>query len=115
MKEIELREIAHARSGEKGNDSNVAVFAYDPADYALLCEQLTVEAIRGIYGPLLRGEVERYEAPNVSGLNFLLRGALDGGLSRTLAFDESGKALSSLALGHRITVPDDYCPPARPS
>lgn len=115
MKQIELREIAHARGGEKGNDSNVAVIAYDPADYALLCEQLSVDVIRRIYGPLMRGDVERYEAPNVSGLNFVLHGALGGGRSRTLAFDESGKALSSLVLGHRVTVSDDYSPPARPS
>ena len=115
MKQIELREIAHARGGEKGNDSNVAVFAYDAADYPLLCEQLTVDVIRGTYGPLLQGDVERYEAPNVSGLNFLLRGALGGGRSRTLAVDESGKALSSLVLGHRLTVPDDYRSPPRPA
>ena len=115
MKQIELRQITHARSGEKGNDSNVAVFAYDAADYPLLCEQLTVDVIRGTYGLLLQGDVERYEAPNVSGLNFLLHGALGGGRSRTLAFDESGKELSSLVLGHRLTVPDDYRSRPRPA
>ena len=113
MKQIELREIAHARSGEKGDLCNVAVFAYDPRDFALLRERLTADVVRRLYGPLLRGEVERYEAPNVAGLNFVLHGALGGGRSRTLAFDESGKALSSLLLTYRISVPDDYESPRR--
>jgi hypothetical protein len=114
MREIEVRELALARSGEKGDDVNVAVVALDPAAYDLLRERLTAEVVGGLYGPLVRGGVERYEAPNVCGLNFVLRGALGGGRSRTLAFDESGKALASVVLRHRIAVPDDYRPPARP-
>lgn len=108
MKSIALREVAHARSGEKGNDSNVTVVAYDMADYELLCEQVTVEAVAGIYGPITRGTIVRYEAPRIGALNFVLRDVLEGGRSRTLAFDESGKALSSLILTIPISVPDHY-------
>ncbi len=75
--------------------------------YPLLCEQLTVDVIRGIYGPLLQGDVERYEAPNVSGLNFLLHGALDGGGTLSLKTDAQGKVLSTAMLRMEVDVPDD--------
>lgn len=110
MKTLPLREVAHARSGEKGNDSNVSVIAYQMADYELLCNQVTVEAIAALYGPITRGSIVRYEVPRIGALNFVLRDVLEGGRSRTLAFDESGKALSSLVLTLPVQVPDDYCP-----
>lgn len=106
MPEIALRDIAHARSGEKGENVNLAVIAYDDSDYEFLRENLTAAVVAEIYGPLLSGTVERYEAPNISGLNFVLTGALRGGRSRTLAVDESSKALSSLVLAHTFPPPD---------
>jgi len=108
MKTIPLREIAHARSGEKGNDSNVSVIAYDMADYEVLCQQVTVQAVKALYGPITRGTIVRYEAPRIGALNFVLRDVLEGGRSRTLAFDESGKALSSLMLTLPVVVSDEY-------
>jgi len=108
MKTIVLREIAHARSGEKGNDSNVSVIAYDIADYEILCQQVTVEAVRTRYGSITCGSIIRYEAPRIGALNFVLRDVLEGGRSRTLAFDESGKALSSLMLTLPVVVPSEY-------
>lgn len=108
MKRIPLREFAHARSGEKGNDSNVAVIAYDPATYPVLRDQVTVEAVQRLYGPITKGKITRYEVPRIGALNFVLRDALDGGRSRTLAFEESGKALSTLILTLEIDV-DDAC------
>jgi hypothetical protein len=108
VKRISLREVAHARSGEKGNAANVAVIAYDEADYTILRDQVTVESVKRLYGPITRGSITRYEVPNIGALNFVLEDVLEGGRSRTLAFDESGKALSSLMLTMEVDVPDGY-------
>jgi len=108
MKRIALREIAHCRSGEKGNGSNVSVIAYNIDDYALLERTVTVAAVRALYGPITKGNILRYEVPAIGALNFVLENVLEGGRSRTLAFDESGKALSSLMLTLQIDVPDAF-------
>jgi hypothetical protein len=105
MPTTSLREIAHARSGEKGNSSTISVIAYDLADYALLREQVTEAAVRALYGPITRGSITRYEVPRIGALNFVLEDVLEGGRSRTLAFEESGKALSSLMLTLPMQVP----------
>ena len=107
-KTVTLREVAHSRSGEKGNSCMVSVIAYDPADYALLAAQVTVDAVRQLYGPIAKGDIRRYEVPRIGALNFVLDEVLEGGRSRTLAFEESGKALSSLMLTMPIDVPADY-------
>ncbi|MFW7341146.1 hypothetical protein V0R37_06315 [Pollutimonas sp. H1-120] len=106
MKRITLREIAHSRSGEKGNGSNVSVIGYSQADYPLIKERVTVEAVQKLYGPITKGKITRYEVPSIGALNFVLEDVLEGGRSRTLAFEESGKALSSLMLAMEIDVPD---------
>ncbi len=108
MKTVTLREVAHSRSGEKGNSSTVSVIAYEMEDYALLLEQVTVDAVRRLYGPITKGGIQRYEAPRIGALNFVLDEVLEGGRSRTLAFEESGKALSSLMLSLPVQVPDGY-------
>lgn len=95
---MKLREIAASRSGDKGDVSNICVFVYDPADYPLLVERMTVEAVREHFGDLVRGEVTRYELPNVHGLNFVLEEALGGGVSMTLRTDPHGKSFQSLVL-----------------
>ena len=105
---VKLREIAHARSGEKGDIVNISVIAYREEDYELIEKRVTVASVRELFGPITKGEIRRYEVPNVGALNFVLEGALGGGRSRTLAFDESGKALSSLILTMDIEVPDTY-------
>ena len=105
---IALREIAHCRSGEKGHGANISVIAYDNADYALLCREVTVDAVRGLFGPITKGEIHRYEAPRIGALNFVLDNVLEGGRSRTLAFEESGKALSSLMLRLQVPVPEGF-------
>lgn len=110
MNTIMLREVAHARSGEKGNTSTISVIAYRPQDYALLKEQITVQAVQSVYGPIVKGRITRYEAPRIGALNFVLENVLEGGRSRTLAFEESGKALSSLMVTLPIDVPDDFVP-----
>jgi len=108
MKRISLREFAHSRSGEKGNSSTLSVIAYDQKDYVILRDQVTLDAVRRLYGPITKGKMTRYEVPAIGALNFVLEDVLEGGRSRTLAFDESGKALSSLLLTMEIDVPDSY-------
>ena len=110
MKTLLLREIAHARSGDKGDTSNVGVIAYDEGDYPILRDQVTVERVRALYGALVLGEVTRYELPNIGALNFVLRGALQGGVTTSLALDPHGKTRSSLILELPIEVPDTYVP-----
>jgi len=105
---VTLREVAHSRSGEKGNRSTVSVIAYEMEDYELLREQVTVDAVRRLYGPITKGDIRRYEVPRIGALNFVLDEVLEGGRSRTLAFEESGKALSSLMLSLPIDVPAGY-------
>jgi hypothetical protein len=113
MQTLPLREIAHARSGDKGDTSNVGVIAYDEADYPILREQVTAERVAALYGDLVRGEVIRYELPNIGALNFVLKQALAGGVTTSLALDPHGKTRSSLILDLPIDVPDEYVPPRR--
>lgn len=108
MKRVKLREVAHARSGDKGDAVNIAVVAYREEDYHLLEAHLTVEAASIAYGQVSQGNIRRHEMPSIGALNFVLERALAGGRSRTLAFDESGKALSARILEVEIEVPDDF-------
>ncbi len=95
---MKLREIAYSRSGDKGDTSNICVFAYDPADYQVLAERLTADLVREHFAGLVEGDVVRYELPNVHGLNFVLDRALGGGVSMTLRVDPHGKSFQSLVL-----------------
>jgi len=105
---IKLREIAHSRTGEKGDSVNLSVIAYREEDYYLIKEQVSVPRVQELFGPIVKGKITRYEIPNIGALNFLMENALDGGRSRNLAFDESGKALSSLVYRLDIEVPKGY-------
>ena len=102
---VPLREVAHARAGDKGNRSNVSVFAFDPAHYGTLCDQLTPERLKREFGALLTGPVTRYELPALCGLNFVMDDALEGGVNESLNLDGHGKSWSSLVLGLDITIP----------
>jgi hypothetical protein len=106
-RKVPLHEIAHARAGDKGNTSNISVWVYDPGDYTLLKEQLTAERIRTAFPNLIRGEVMRYELDNLSGLNFVMGEALEGGVNTSLGLDSHGKSWSFLILGLEIEVPDN--------
>ncbi|HEX5213686.1 MAG TPA: hypothetical protein VFW22_18330 [Pseudolabrys sp.] len=94
-----VRDIAHARAGDKGNTSNVNVWAYDAADYELLKKTLTAERIKQAFPHLIRGAVARYELPHLYGLNFVMQDALEGGVNRSLNLDSHGKSWSYLILG----------------
>ena len=94
-----VRDIAHARAGDKGNTSNVNVWTYDAADYDLLKRSLTAERIKREFPQLVCGAVERYEMPHLHGLNFVLHDALEGGVNASLNLDSHGKSWSYLLLG----------------
>ncbi len=99
-----LQHVAHARSGDKGNTSNIVVIAYDDAGFAVLREQLTAERVMAAFAHLAQGPVERYEVPNLRALNFVIHKALAGGVTRSLRLDPHGKTFSALMVG--IELPD---------
>ncbi|MGB0543826.1 MAG: AtuA-related protein [Longimicrobiales bacterium] len=106
MTKVQLVQLAHARSGDKGDTANVGVIAYDPDHYDLLREQLTPERVKAHFGELVKGDVERFELPNLGALNFLLHGALGGGGTMSLMNDAQGKVFSTGLLRMEIEVPD---------
>ena len=101
-----LREIAHARAGDKGDRSNVSVWVYDPAHYEQVRAQLTAERLKAAFPELLRGPVRRYEVPGLHGLNFVMDDALEGGVNTSLNLDSHGKSWSFLLLGLEIELED---------
>lgn len=105
MPRIQLKDIAHARSGDKGDTVNVGVIAFDPAHYDLLVEQLTPERVKDHFGEMVKGDVERYELPNLSALNFLLHNALGGGGTVSLMTDAQGKTFSTAMLRMELEIP----------
>lgn len=104
---VKLQHLAHSRSGDKGNTSNIAVFAYEPEFYPLLKAQLTAEKFKAFHRGAITGAVERYEVDAIHALNFVAFGALGGGVSRSLCLDNYGKSLSAAVLGFEIDVPDE--------
>jgi len=103
-----LSTIAHGRSGDKGNHANVAVIAYTPAGFAWLREHLTAERVAAYFAPLQPSRVERFEAENVLGLNFMLYDALAGGASRSLRTDTQGKTFALALLQMPVELPADH-------
>jgi hypothetical protein len=95
---VRVYDIAHGRAGDKGDTSNVSVIAYDAAGWEILQKWLTVECVQKHFAHLLTGRVRRYELPNLQALNFVMEGALGGGVTRSLAQDAHGKSLSSLMM-----------------
>jgi len=105
---ISLSDIAHGRSGDKGNHANIAVLAYTPAGFAWLREHLTAEVLRAYFAPLRPSRVDRYEAANLLALNFVLHDVLGGGASRSLRTDTQGKVLALALLQMPVERPKDY-------
>jgi len=93
-----LRDLAHARTGDKGDTANIAVIAYESGDYAFLRSALTAERVRAYFDGIVHGEVRRYELPRLGALNFVMSRALGGGVTRSLALDAHGKSLGSALL-----------------
>ncbi|MEO0729938.1 MAG: hypothetical protein AAFY64_06125 [Pseudomonadota bacterium] len=107
MAKIPLRELAHARAGDKGNVSSISVWPYDPGDYALLKRELTAERVKAAYPNLFTGPVIRHEMDELGGLNFVMHDALEGGVNTSLNLDGHGKSWSFLLLALEINVPDN--------
>jgi hypothetical protein len=110
---IPLYAMAHARSGDKGDGSNVGVLAYDERGYEILLRWLTTERVRGHFAGIVLGPVERFELPNLLGLNFVLHDSLGGGGSASLKNDAQGKTHALGLLRMIVEVPHDYVPRAR--
>jgi hypothetical protein len=105
MARVQLKEVAHARSVDKGDTVNVGVIAYRPEDYELLVEQLTAERVKAHFGDMVKGGVQRFELPNLGALNFLLHNALGGGGTVSLMTDAQGKTFSTAILRMELDVP----------
>ncbi len=107
MAKVRLLELAHARSGDKGDTVNVGLIAYEPEDYLLIKKHVTTDKVKHHFRSLAKGGVERFELPNLHALNFLLHGALDGGGTVSLMTDAQGKVFSTALLRMEIEVPDE--------
>ena len=103
--QVRLLDLAHTRSGDKGDMANCGVIALRAEWYPVLVRELTVERVRAHFGALIAGPVERFELPNLNALNFLLHGALDGGGTLSLKTDAQGKVVSTAMLRMVLTVP----------
>ena len=112
---ITLSAIAHGRSGDKGNHANVAVIAYTQAGYDWLRRRLGPREVGDYFAALGATKVERYEVPNVWGLNFVLYDVLAGGASRSLRIDTQGKTLALALLRMRLDRPEHYEAMIRPA
>lgn len=104
---VQLVRLAHARSGDKGDTANVGLIALKPEYYPVLVEKVTADAVKQHFGPMVKGEVERFELPNLGALNFLLHGSLGGGGTLSLMTDAQGKTFSTALLRMYIDVPEE--------
>ena len=102
MARVQLVDVAHTRSGDKGDTANVGVIAYDPEHYELLCRELTTDRVKDHFGSMVRGAVARFELPNWGALNFPLHGALAAGGTMSLMHDAKGKVFSTSLLSTEI-------------
>lgn len=105
---MKLRELAHSRTGDKGNRSNISLIPYDPAHYQHLAEVVTAQWVKAHFHDIVHGAVERYELPAIHAFNFVLDDALGGGVARSLSLDTHGKSLSSALLEMEVPAPPGY-------
>ncbi len=119
---VKLVEIAFARSGDKGDTANVGLIAFRQSIYPILVQEVTAERVKQHFEGLCKGEVERFELPNLRALNFLLHNSLGGGGTVSLMLDAQGKTFSTALLRMEIDVPDELLesgegktPPGRPN
>jgi hypothetical protein len=107
MTSIRLEDIAHARSGDKGDGSNVGLIAYTEAGFRLLQRLLTVERVKQHFSALCKGDVERFEVPNLKAINFILHDSLGGGGSESVKTDAQGKTHGQALLRMELDLPGD--------
>ncbi len=99
-----LGAIAHTRSGDKGDTSNIGVIAFKPEHYPTIVREVTAERVKAFFGEMVKGEVERFELPNLGAINLLLHGALGGGGTISLRVDAQGKTYGAALLGMEIEL-----------
>lgn len=104
MKKIQLRQIAHGRSGDKGDAANIGIIAYDDKGYQIIEKYLTAEKVKKHFEGICKGKVERYELPNIRALNFILHNTLGGGGTVSLKHDAQGKTLAAALLRLELDV-----------
>ena len=104
---VELLKLAHARSGDKGDTANVGVIALKDEFYPLLVREVTAEKVKEHFGEIVKGDVERFELPNLNALNFLLHESLGGGGTLSLMTDAQGKTFSTALLRMKIDIPEE--------
>jgi hypothetical protein len=104
---VQLRRLAHARSGDKGDTANIGIIAYTPRIYSFLKDHLTADRVAEHFSGMIEGPVERYELDNLDALNFLLHGALGGGGTMSLMTDAQGKVYSTALLRLELDVSED--------
>jgi hypothetical protein len=104
---VQLVKLAHARSGDKGDTANVGLIALSDEIYPILAREVTADAVKKHFGPMVKGAVERFELPNLGALNFLLHGSLGGGGTLSLMTDAQGKTFSTALLRMYIDLTDD--------
>ena len=101
---VPLRDIAHARAGDKGDRSNICLFVYDHTHYEAVAAQVTAARVKSEFGALFRGAVTRYDLPALDGFNFVLDATLEGGVNSSLNLDGHGKSFSFLLLGLTVEL-----------
>lgn len=101
---IRLIDIAHARSGDKGDTANIGLIARDEKHFSILKKYVTAEKVKSFFGEMVKGDVERFELPNLGALNFLLHGALGGGGTKSLMTDAQGKTYAAALLRMEIEI-----------
>jgi hypothetical protein len=104
MAEVYLSRVAHGRSGDKGDTSNVCIFARKPEYYETIKKQVTVEKVREHFGDMVKGEIVRYEIPSLNGFNFVMKHALGGGATHSLRLDSLGKSMGSAFMRMKIDL-----------
>ena len=107
---VPLSRLAHTRSGDKGDLSNIGVIAHEERYYPVLVRELTPQRVKAHFGELVKGRVERFELPDLGALNFLLYEALDGGGTISLRTDAQGKTFGASLLGLEIDIPERTVP-----
>jgi len=107
MPKIYLLDVAHGRSGDKGDTSNVCVFARKPEYYDLIKREVTPETLKKYFGEMVRGDITRYEVKSLNGMNFVMHHALGGGATMSLRLDSLGKSMGSAVMRYKINVSED--------
>jgi hypothetical protein len=104
MSKVQLKELAYVRSGDKGDVCNIGLLALNAQNYEIIRQQVTPERVKAFFGDMVKGPVNIYELPNIHSLEIVLHNALDGGATRTLRFDQTGKAMGTALLRLEVEV-----------